>query len=470
MDHPNSGESTFAEALEASLNFKKPEQGELLKGTIVSISGDDVFVTYGGPTEAVISAEEVAGMQVGDTVEATVVQTGPELRISRKMLQRRASMDVLRGVYEAGVYVEGKVTGRNKGGYDVQVSGMRAFCPLSQIDLGKIANPDAHLGETYEFKIIELSDDGRKFVVSRAAVIKEASAARAEETRRVLEEGAVFTGRVRSLVPFGAFVDIGGVEGLLHVSEMGRRRINDPKEYTNVGDEVTVKVIRIENDGKRISLSTKDFEQDPWENVEERYPSGAPFTGKIVRKTDFGLFVELEEGVDGLVHLSQLPLGLKLTDNELEIGTEISGWIKEIDVDRRRISLAMREVATEDPWEFALMKYPSGRILDATVERASGPGVFVELEPGLTGLVPGSELELGPNEDPARHFAPGQTMRVKVLSVDPVRRRISLTHDNSDEADHTEVARYAEGRGGSNDGLGKSALAIALERAFDKKD
>lgn len=466
MDHPgNNAESTFAEALEASLNFKKPEQGELLKGTIVSISGEDVFITYGGPTEAVIAAEEVAGMQVGDTVEATVIQTGPELRVSRRALQRKASFDVLRGVYESGVYVEGKVTGRNKGGYDVQVSGMRAFCPLSQIDLGKIANPDEHLGQTYEFKIIELSDDGRKFVVSRAAVIKEEMASKAEETRGRLEEGAVFTGRVRSLVSFGAFVDIGGIEGLLHVSEMGRRRINDPKEYVNVGDEIQVKVIRIENDGKRISLSTKDFEEDPWEDVEERYPVGATFTGTIVRKTDFGLFVELEQGVDGLVHLSQLPLGVQPGDSEVEIGTEITGWVKEVDASRRRISLAMREVATEDPWEYALMKYPTGRILDAAVERASGPGVFVELEPGLTGLVPMSELDLAPGTDAARHFAPGQTMRVKVLSVDPVRRRISLTQDSGDEADSQEVARYGE----KNDPLGKSALAIALERAFDKK-
>lgn len=464
----NNAESTFAEALEASLNFKKPEQGELLKGTIVSISGDDVFITYGGPTEAVISAEEVAGMQVGETVEATVIQTGPELRVSRKMLQRRASLEVLRGVYESGVYVEGKVTGRNKGGFDVQVSGLRAFCPLSQIDLGKIANPDAYLGESYEFKIIELSDDGRKFVVSRAAVIKENAAARAEETRRHLDEGAVFEGRVRSIVSFGAFVDIGGVEGLLHVSEMGRRRINDPKEYVNVGDEITVKVIRIEEDGKRISLSTKDFEQDPWENVEERFPQGAEFTGKIVRKTDFGLFVELEDGVDGLVHLSQLPLGMKLSDAEVEIGKEISGWIKEVDAERRRISLAMREVATEDPWEFAQMKYPTGRIMDVIVERVSGPGVFVEVEPGLTGLVPMSELELGPGEDAARHFEAGQTMRVKVLSVDSMRRRISLTHNDGDEADSQEVARYAEGRGA--DPYGKSALALAFEKALEKKN
>jgi small subunit ribosomal protein S1 len=179
----DNAEASFAEAFEASLNFKTPEQGELLKGQIVSISGDDAFVSYGGPSEAVMAAAELEGLEVGDTVEATVIRTTPELRISRKMLKGKASLDQLRQMYENHLPVEGKITGRNKGGFDVSVAGLRAFCPLSQIALGKIENPDAFLNQTLEFRVTELSDDGRRIVVSRAALLKEEAAARAQEVR-----------------------------------------------------------------------------------------------------------------------------------------------------------------------------------------------------------------------------------------------------------------------------------------------
>lgn len=466
MDQPrDNAESSFAEALEASLNFRKPEQGELLRGTIVSISGDDAFVAYGGPTEAVISAEEIGEAEVGDSIEATVIQTSPEIRISRKMLAKRASLDALRNVFQNGVPVEGKVAGRNKGGFDVVVSGLRAFCPLSQIALGKIENPDAYIGQSFTFRITELSDDGRKFVVSRSAILKEEAASRATEARKNVQVGATLTGKVKTLMPFGAFVDLGGVEGLLHVSEMSRRRVNDPKELVQIGQEVTVKVIKIENDGKRISLSMKELEADPWHGVEERYPVGTQFTGKVVRTTDFGLFVELEPGIDGLIHLSQLPLGTKMSDSSLAIGSTVTGWVREIDSERRRISLAMRAFATEDPWQNISSKYGTGRVVEGTIERAGGPGVFVELEPGLTGLVPNSELDLPPGTDAAKAFRAGEKMRVKVLSVDLDRRRISLTQNSGDEADSTEVAEFAQAR---NEG-GKSALALALEKAMGKK-
>ncbi len=294
----DNAEATFAEAFEASLNFKTPEQGELLRGTIVSISGDDAFVSYGGPSEAVMATAELEGLDIGDTIEGTVVKTTPEIRISRKLAKGKASLELLRQMYINRLPVEGKVSGRNKGGFEVNVSGLRAFCPLSQIALGKSENPDAFLTQTFEFRVTELSDDGRRIVVSRAALLKEAAAARAEEARRVVVPGAELTGKVKTLTPFGAFIDLGGVDGLLHVSEMSRRRVTDPKEMVSIGQEVRVKVIKVENDGKRISLSMKDFESDPWTDVAERYTPGTPFSGKIVRSTDFGFFVEVEPGLD----------------------------------------------------------------------------------------------------------------------------------------------------------------------------
>src|SRR6058998_148902 len=301
------------------------------------------------------------------------------------MARGKASLELLRGMYENRVPVEGKVSARNKGGFDVNIGGLRAFCPLSQIALGKIDNPDQFVGQTYEFRVTELSDDGRRIVVSRAALMKEAAASRAEETRKAIVPGAELTGTIKTITPFGAFVDLGGVDGLLHVSEMSRRRVNNPNEVVAVGQEVNVKVIKVEGDGKRISLSMKDQEPDPWSDVADRYPAGAPFSGKIVRSTDFGYFVEVEPGLDGLVHLSQLPHGVKQGDPSVAIGSTVTGWIREVDPVKKRLSLSLREVAVADPWENVSQKYPMGKIVEGTVDHGAAPGVFVQIEPGLTG-------------------------------------------------------------------------------------
>ena len=461
-------ETNFAEAFEASLNFKTPEQGEQLRGQIVSISGDDAFVSYGGPSEAVMAAAELEGLDIGDTVEGTVVKTTPEIRISRKMMKGKASLDQLRNMYENRLPVQGKVSGRNKGGFDVSVSGLRAFCPLSQIALGKIENPDAFLNQTYDFRVTELSDDGRRIVVSRAALLKEEAAVRAQETRARVVPGAELTGRVKTITPFGAFVDLGGVDGLLHVSEMSRRRVTDPKELVQVGQEVHVKVIKVDNDGKRISLSMKDQEPDPWSDVSDRYPAGSPFNGKIVRSTDFGYFVEVEPGLDGLVHLSQLPLGVKPGDASVSIGSSVTGWVREVDPSKKRLSLSLREVAVQDPWETANQKYSIGRIVEGTVDHTAAPGVFVQLEPGLTGLIPNSEISVPQGTDPSKAFTPGEKVTVRVMSVDTNRKRISLSADAARAAqEREEYTQIMNERGESAEG--ESAMALAFRRAMEGK-
>lgn len=464
----NAEATSFAEAFEASLNFKTPETGELLRGQIVSISGDDAFVSYGGPSEAVMAAAELEGLDVGDSVEGTVVKTSPEIRISRKMMKGKASLDQLRNMYENRLPVQGKVSGRNKGGFDISVSGLRAFCPLSQIALGKIENPDAFLNQTYDFRVTELSDDGRRIVVSRAALLKEEAAARAQETRARVVPGAELTGRVKTITPFGAFVDLGGVDGLLHVSEMSRRRVTDPKELVTVGQEVRVKVIKVDNDGKRISLSMKDQEPDPWSDVADRYPAGAQFTGKIVRSTDFGYFIEVEPGLDGLVHLSQLPLGVKAGDPSVSIGSTVTGWVREVDPAKKRLSLSLREVAAADPWETAATRYGIGRIVEGTVDHAAAPGVFVQLEPGLTGLIPTSEINVPPGSDPSKAFTPGEKVTLRVMSVDAGRKRISLSAEAARaQADREEYTKAMEERSETNEG--ESAMALAFRRAMEGK-
>jgi small subunit ribosomal protein S1 len=461
-------EATFAEAFEASLNFKNPEQGELLKGQIVSISGDDAFVSYGGPSEAVMAANELDGLDVGDTVEGTVVKTSPDIRISRKLAKGKASLDLLRQMYENRLPVEGKVAARNKGGFDVNVGGLRAFCPLSQISLGKIDNPDQFIGQAYEFRITELSDDGRRIVVSRAALLKEANQSRAEETRRNIMPGAELTGTIKTITPFGAFVDLGGIDGLLHVSEMSRRRVTDPKEVVTVGQEVRIKVIKIENDGKRISLSMKDQEPDPWSDVADRYPAGTQFSGRIVRTTDFGLFVEVEPGIDGLVHYSQLPFGVKQGDADIAIGTQVSGWIREVDSSKKRLSLSLREIATRDPWEGAAQRYPAGKVVEGTVDHGGPPGIFVQIEPGLTGLIPNSEISVAPGADPSRAHEAGEKLAVRIMSIDPQRKRISLSHEAAKAAaERDEYVKFAEERGDNESG--ESAMALAFKRAMEKR-
>jgi small subunit ribosomal protein S1 len=457
--------TSFAEAME-NLDLKTPQQGELLRGTIVSISGEDAYISYGGPSEAVMDAGELEGLDIGDQIEATVVKAGSEIRVSRKMIKGRASLDQLRQAFESRLPVEGKVTGRNKGGFEVNISGLRAFCPLSQIALGKIENPDTFVNQTIEFRVTELSDDGRRIVVSRAALLKEAAADRAAETRGRIVPGAELTGRVKTLTPFGAFVDLGGIDGLLHVSEMSRRRVTDPKEVVSIGQDVRVKVIKIENDGKRISLSMKDQEPDPWHDVAERYVPGTEFTGRIVRSTDFGYFVEVEPGVDGLVHVSQLPHGIKPGDAEVQIGTSVQGWVREVDASKKRLSLSLRAVAINDPWETATQRYSIGRVVEGTVDHGAAPGIFVELEPGLTGLIPNSEISAPQGTEPSQAHVPGEKLMVRIMSIDPSRKRISLSHEAAKAAaEREEYTKFMDER--NDEASSESAMALAFRRAME---
>jgi len=463
----NAEATSFAEAME-NLDLKTPQQGELLRGTIVSISGEDAYISYGGPSEAVMDTAELEGLDVGDSIEATVVKTGTEIRVSRKMIKGRASLEQLRAAYENRLPVEGKVTGRNKGGFEVSIAGLRAFCPLSQIALGKIENPDAFVNQVIEFRVTELSDDGRRIVVSRAALLKEEAAERAAETRGKIQPGAELMGRVKTLTPFGAFVDLGGIDGLLHVSEMSRRRVTDPKDVVQIGQEVHVKVIKIENDGKRISLSMKDQEPDPWYDVADRYPPGTQFAGRIVRSTDFGYFVEVEPGVDGLVHVSQLPHGIKPGDAEVAIGTTVQGWVREVDPSKKRLSLSLRAVAVNDPWETATQRYSIGRVVEGTVDHGAAPGVFVELEPGLTGLIPNSEIAVPPGADASQLHPAGEKLMVRIMSIDPQRKRISLSHEAAKAAaEREEYSKFMDER--NDESAGESAMALAFKRAMEKK-
>jgi len=291
----------------------------------------------------------------------------------------------------------------------------------------RVDDLNSHLGQTYTFKVLEYEPDGQRLVVSRAALLREEKARLREQAWTTLELGAEVEGHVRSLTDFGAFVDLGGVDGLVHVTEIAHYRIGHPRDVLRVDQDVRVKVLDLDREKDRISLSIKALEKDPWEGAVERFPSRSPFEGTVVRKADFGFFVQLEPGMDGLLHVSQLPPGMEKDAPELEVGEDIRGWVREVDLENRRIGLTMRQMPDRDPWERIEMRYQEGQTVEGTVENGADFGVFVELEPGLSGLIPIAELGIGRDADPRTAFAPGEKIRLKLVGLDPDRRRISLS-------------------------------------------
>lgn len=408
----------FEDALKAddASSKKKLVEGETVLGVIAGITPDIVLVSLGGKTEALMEKAELEGLKVGDRVEAVVVKAGPDVRLSRRLALGQRTRAELRAAASARIPVQGKVSSRNKGGFEVILggsSGLRAFCPVSQIDIGRHEEEElkAHLGQSYDFRILEYTEDGRRIVVSRAALLREEQEAHAAEAREKVVPGAVLHGKIRSITDFGAFVDLGGIDGLVHVTEISRRRIAHTKDALTVGQEVDVKVLRIEQDGKRISLSMRELEADPWEGITSHLAPGAPFSGKVARHADFGLFVEIEPGVDGLVHVSQLPPGLTLKDAAVAVGETVTGWVKEIDLGHHRISLTLREVATADPWEGIEARFGEGTLASGEVENVAAFGVFVHLAPGLTGLIPNSETGLPHGTPATKSFSRGRRSR-----------------------------------------------------------
>jgi small subunit ribosomal protein S1 len=424
---PETQTQSFAEALAESFLHDEIEIGQLVSGEIVAVAGDIALIAVGGKTEAVMDRAEMGELRPGDGLDAVVVAVSPELRVSHRLAIERREREALRGAYGNGVPVEGKVTGRNKGGYDVSVAGLRAFCPLSQIDLAFPRNVDAYLGKVYLFRITELAEDLSAMVVSRTAVLREERDLKANQAWAGIAVGAELEGTVKSIRDFGVFVDLGGVDGMVHVSELTHRFGARPSQVVKVGQTVRVKVLEAVREKERIALSMKALEPDPWAEVQQRFPAGTPFEGQVARKAEFGVFVELLPGVDGLLHVSQLPPGMTIEDPMLSAGNTVKGWVKECDLARRRLSLSLRELASGDPWLDAATRYPTGTVVDGVVERTAAFGVFVELEPGLTGLIPASESDLPRGADLTASFAPGAKVTASVLTVDPARKRISLS-------------------------------------------
>ncbi len=346
----NEPDEDFAALFEASLQTKRFEKGQTIEGTIVAIGQEVAFVNVGGKGEAMIEIDELKNpdgaleVGVGDRIQAVVVSTAGGLTLSRKLARGAATERQLEDAFHARLPVEGKVERAMKGGYEVRIGHQRAFCPISQIDTRRNTDPAEHQGRVYTFRIIEYKEGGRNLVVSRRVLLEEEQQARAAEIRRSIAVGAVITGRVTSVRDFGAFVDLGaGVQGLLHVSEMGWSRVSDTSQVVAPGEEITVKVLRVDDEGRQIALGLKQLTADPWSRVQATYEVGQVRAGRITRLAEFGAFVELEPGVEGLAHASTFAPASRPDGWSRSVAPGMTGAfeILSIDPEKKRIGVAL---------------------------------------------------------------------------------------------------------------------------------
>jgi small subunit ribosomal protein S1 len=470
----------FASMFEASLQAKHHDRGQTIEGTIVAIGREVAFVNVGGKGEAVIeiaelkSAEGVLEVAVGDRIQAMVVSTEGGLTLSRWLARGTASDRQLEDAFHTGLPVEGKVEQVVKGGYEVRIGHQRAFCPISQIDTVRTTDPAQHVGRVCTFRVIEYREGGRNLIVSRRALLEEEQRASAIEIRRSIVAGAVLTGRVASVREFGAFVDLGaGVQGLLHVSEMGWSRVSDPSQVVTPGEAITVKVLRVDDETQKIALGLKQLTADPWSTVHATYEVGQVHTGRVRRLTEFGAFVELEPGVEGLAHASTFaPTGRSDGwSRSIAVGMTAAFEILSIDPERKRMGVALvpegsaRAVGTAS---LAPGIVPGAR-LTGKVERHETFGVFVFLAPGRTGLMPLSETGLARDADVAKAFPVGADVEVVVLEVDPSGRRIRLSRKAVLDALEAEEMRAYTEREDAAPAEGFGSLAAQLRGALAPK-
>ena len=467
----------FAALFEASLKAKRIEQGQTIEGTIVAIGPEVAFVDVGGKGEATIEVEELKDadgdieVTVGDRVQAVVVSTSGGITLSRKLARGAATRAQLEDAYRSGLPVEGRVEQEVKGGYEIRLAGQRAFCPFSQIDIVRGTDPSTHLGKVYTFRISEYKEGGRNIILSRRALQEVEQRAKAGEIKQSIVPGAVLTGRVASVREFGAFIELGGgVQGLLHVSEMGWSRVNDPSQMFKPGEEITVKVLQVDDAKDKISLGLKQLTEDPWSRVPSTYAVGQVVQGRVTRQTEFGAFVELEPGVEGLAHVSTFPPTGRSRGWKASVmpGTSGAFEILSIDLDKKRIGVALVPEGSSRAAGAANASneiVPGARV-KGKVERHEKFGVFVFLAPGRTGLIPLAETGVPREGDVAKAFPVGSAVDVVVLDIDETRRRIRLSVKAiADAQEAAEVREYNE-RGGKGSAESFGSLADKLRGAL----
>jgi small subunit ribosomal protein S1 len=445
----------FASMFEASVKARQFSRGQTIEGTIVGFGPKVAFVDVGGKGEAEIDMAELKDengrveVAVGDRIAAMVVSTTGGITLSRKGVRNAATQKELEDAFRSGIAVEGKVVHAVKGGYDVRIARERAFCPLSQIDIARTTDPAVHEGQVYTFRIVEYKEGGRNVVVSRRKHLEEQQRASAADVQKSIVPGAVLSGRVASVLDFGAFVDLGGgIQGLLHVSEMSWSRAANPNEIVAPGDQITVKVLRVDEAAQKISLGLKQLLDDPWSTVASRYEVGQVKQGRVTRIAEFGAFVELEAGIEALAHASTFPPTGRAGGWAKSVAVGMTGAfeILAIDTAQKRIGVARLEegssrAAGTEPPHGALAP---GAIVTGKVERHEKFGVFVFLSPGRSGLMPLAETGVDRGTDLLKAFPIGSEIEVVVVEADPAGRRIRLSRKAvAEQREQAELREYS---------------------------
>ena len=433
----NPSREDFAAMLEESFSESEMQEGNVVKGTIVAIENDLAIIDVGLKTEGRVPLKEFstggkpASLAVGDEVEVyleRIENAMGEAVLSREKAKREESWIRLEDAFEKNERVDGQIFGRVKGGFTVDLDGAVAFLPGSQVDIRPVRDVTPLMNIPQPFQILKMDKRRGNIVVSRRAVLEETRAEQRQELVENLKEGQVLEGVVKNITDYGAFVDLGGVDGLLHVTDIAWRRVNHPTEVLSIGQTVKVQVIKVNHDTQRISLGMKQLEADPWEGVEAKYPVGAKFKGRVTNITDYGAFVELEPGVEGLVHVSEMSWTKKNVHPGKIVSTsqEVEVMVLEVDPVKRRISLGLKQ-CMDNPWTTFADRYPPGTVVEGEIKNITEFGLFIGLEADVDGMVHMSDLDWNKSgEEAMAEYQKGQVVKAVVLDVDTEKERISL--------------------------------------------
>ncbi|ANE77892.1 30S ribosomal protein S1 [Dickeya solani] len=428
---------SFAQLFEESLKEIETRPGSIVRGVVVAIDKDIVLVDAGLKSESAIPVEQFKNaqgeieIQVGDEVDVALdaVEDGfGETLLSREKAKRHEAWLMLEKAYEESATVTGVINGKVKGGFTVELNGIRAFLPGSLVDVRPVRDTLHLEGKELEFKVIKLDQKRNNVVVSRRAVIESENSAERDQLLENLQEGMEVKGIVKNLTDYGAFVDLGGVDGLLHITDMAWKRVKHPSEIVNVGDEITVKVLKFDRERTRVSLGLKQLGEDPWVAIAKRYPEGTKLTGRVTNLTDYGCFVEIEEGVEGLVHVSEMDWTNKNIhpSKVVNVGDVVEVMVLDIDEERRRISLGLKQCKS-NPWQQFAETHNKGDRVEGKIKSITDFGIFIGLDGGIDGLVHLSDISWNvAGEEAVREYKKGDEIAAVVLQVDAERERISL--------------------------------------------
>ena len=474
-------EMSFESALENYLHpdFGDLEEGSITKGEIVRVDDDNVLVDVNFKSEGQIPASEfrdAAGnmtVSVGDRVDVYVVRKNEmegTITLSFEKAKRMQVFDQLEDVQENNRVIKGHIVRRIKGGYTVDIGGVEAFLPGSHVDLRPVPDMDALVNQEFEFRVLKINRRRSNVIVSRRVLLEEERDSKRQDLLRTLEEGQIVHGKAKNITEYGVFVDLGGLDGLLHITDMSWKRIRHPKEMITMGQDLTLKVLSFDRENNKVSLGLKQLVPDPWQDISARFPEGAKCTGKVTNRVDYGAFVELEPGVEGLVHLSEMSWTKRVNKAEdvVNVGDVISVKIKEINVESRRISLSLRD-AEGDPWQDADQRFAAGTVVTGTVESRSQFGLFVSLAPGITGLLPAGVIKNAKNSGEFSKLDKGDSVTLVVQSVDTTARRISLAPEGMEEASAAEDKSWKQHTSSAPKDAGMSIMAQALQKALQNK-